>query len=162
MKEKKSKKNDRKIDFNAPSVVALGYSLGEKPADKVVNTTSCTPKSGSTKKGSTESGSTNIGTTKNNVSVAGHTFGSRPIPSVNLKQANGTESRGRPFYRNAIVGYLNSAIGDNESAEIKLSVMRKELGINEKTLFNHLKALRDTEFEFTRLIYGTRVRKLNK
>ena len=157
MKEKNAqKKNRRKIDFNAPSVEALGYAISEKPADKVVNTTSCIPKSSNAEKGSAECGITNIGTTKNNVSVAGHTFGSKPIPSVNLKQANGTESRGRPFYRNAIVGYLNSAIGDNESAEIKLTVMRKELGINEKTLFNHLKALRDTEFEFTRLIYGTR------
>jgi hypothetical protein len=55
--------------------------------------------------------------------------------------------------------YLYAALGENDRTEIKLSVMGQELGINPKTLYKHLKTLRNTEFSITKLQYATEIRK---
>jgi hypothetical protein len=54
--------------------------------------------------------------------------------------------------------YLYAALGDNDRTEIKLSVMGQELG-NPKTLYKHLKTLRNTEFSITKLQCAIKIRK---
>jgi hypothetical protein len=55
--------------------------------------------------------------------------------------------------------YLYAALGDDDRAEIKISVMGSELGINPKTLYKHLRTLRNTEFTITKLQYATEIKR---
>jgi hypothetical protein len=62
-------------------------------------------------------------------------------------------------YVKLIRDYLNAALGNKERAEIKLSVMVQELGINPKTLYKHLLTLRVTEFTIKKLRYSTEIKR---
>lgn len=88
---------------------------------------------------------------------------SRPITGF------GSSTSGTSVSSNAVCGntaifnmireYLNRALGDSPRAEIKLSSMQKELGINPKTLYKHLRVLRETDFTITKLQYGTEIKR---
>jgi predicted GTPase len=67
--------------------------------------------------------------------------------------------RRESVYRKMIRDYLNRALGDNESVVIKLLDMKNNLEITDKTLYGHLKVLRQTEFEIKKLRYGTEVKR---
>jgi hypothetical protein len=67
--------------------------------------------------------------------------------------------RRESLYRKMIRDYLSRALGTQESVVIKLSQMKEDLEITEKTLYFHLKVLRQTEFEIKKLRYGTEVKR---
>jgi hypothetical protein len=59
--------------------------------------------------------------------------------------------------RQAIIDYFNAALQDKPSVVLTLSKMRSDIGMNQKTLFKHLKSLRQTHFILKNLGYGTEV-----
>jgi predicted ArsR family transcriptional regulator len=67
--------------------------------------------------------------------------------------------KSRPLHFRIVRDYLYAALGDADRVEIKLSVMGEELGISPKTLYKHLKTLRETEFILTKLQFSTEIRR---
>jgi DNA-binding transcriptional ArsR family regulator len=67
--------------------------------------------------------------------------------------------RRESVYRRLIRDYLNKALGDEERVEIKLSDMGRALDISDKTIYSHLKVLRQTEFVIKKLRYSTEIRR---
>jgi hypothetical protein len=73
------------------------------------------------------------------------------------KKSNGVELKQFRDCRQAIIDYLNAALQDKPSVVLTLSKMRSDIGMNQKTLFKHLKSLRQTHFTLKNLGYGTEV-----
>jgi hypothetical protein len=59
------------------------------------------------------------------------------------------------LYRRAIREYLERALGDQESVEIKISQMQQDLGISIITVYKHLGVLRKTDYEIKKLQFST-------
>jgi hypothetical protein len=55
--------------------------------------------------------------------------------------------------------YLYDLLKDKDCAFFKISQMTQDLGINPKTIFKHLKVLRQSEFEIKREQFGTIIKK---
>jgi hypothetical protein len=149
----------RKIDFSGPSLEDLG--LENKNDEKAKNGTG---KKGITKNGNTKNikrintpqepesnldMTTAIAGSNNENTINGNTV----VANTALKKTRKT------VYPKLIRDYLNAALGDNERVEIKLSVMENDLDINPKTLYKHLKILRETEFYITKLQYCTEIKR---
>ena len=103
-------------------------------------------------KGSANIGDADKGITEKGIVVDGITNNSVTNNSNTKKTYNKVQFK-------LVRDYLYAALGDNERVEIKLSVMGQELGINPKTLYKHLKTLRETEFILTKLQYCTEIRR---
>jgi hypothetical protein len=61
--------------------------------------------------------------------------------------------------RNAIREYLYNALGNQESAFIRLADISENLNINMNTLYRHLKVLRETDFMLKKVFNGTEIRR---
>ena len=61
-----------------------------------------------------------------------------------------------------IRNYIETALGGKDRTEIKISEMINELGINPKTVYKHLKTLRNTEYILTQLQYSTEITRPRK
>jgi hypothetical protein len=158
-KQTASTKKKRVIDFTGVTVEDLGFLTEKKPVAMI----------GDAKDGNTKVGNTKIGSAAYSKTKDGHTANS-PIAEKPADDAVSFDARGihnskqtrRSLHLTIIRDYLNRALGDKDRAEIKLSEMQRELDINPKTLFRHLKTLRNTEFEINRMMYGTELKRLRK
>jgi hypothetical protein len=91
--------------------------------------------------------------------VEGKSTMTPPIAVNTQKMEYKVELKEFKDYKQAIIDYLNAALNDKPSVIVVLEQMRTDIGMNPKTLFKHLKALRQTHFTLTNLGYGTQVRK---
>ena len=159
----------RKIDFTGPSIQDLGLAINSPTSENAI----------------AEVGNSDIGITensnfeskrvesavpvvkKNRISQTGITgIGNTKISNSRKDNAiisNSTNGNTKRTYATVqfklIRDYLYAALDNNDRVEIKLSVMGEELGINIKTLYKHLKILRETEFFIKKLQYCTEIRK---
>ncbi|GHV48824.1 hypothetical protein FACS1894204_13260 [Synergistales bacterium] len=161
----------KKINFVGPSVQDLGIE-----DNGLGNANNGNANDGNTKYGITNNGIGNNTKTKNGNGI----IGNGSISNIKIGNAKNTNTKigntkigntkignttdtarcpGDSLYFRSIRDYLYAALGDSDRAEIKLSVMEKELGINSKTLYKHLKTLRETEFVLTKLQYATEIRR---
>ena len=148
----------RQIDFSGPSIKDLGIKIEEQNGNSNI---------GNTENGSSDSGKSKIRPANNGIKPKKHKSGTAKFGSTKNTNANiGTTEKmpsGKRTYKTVqftmIRDYLYKALGTADSVEIKLSEMCQELGINPKTMYGHLKTLRDTEFTLTKLQYGTEVRR---
>jgi hypothetical protein len=62
-------------------------------------------------------------------------------------------------YQQEIIDYLDKALGDKPRVVLTLTKMRADIGMNAKTLFKHLKTIRQTHFVLKNLGYATEVRR---
>jgi hypothetical protein len=171
-------KRQRQIDFIGPSVQDLGLvtnngitnkgncknSKDENERDETTPTAKenkndnygITDNSNSAFT-NTERGNVNTGSTmKSTPTIANTVDSAANVPNTN----KGNTKKGYNTVQFKLIrDNLNAALGDNERVEIKLSVMGQELGINPKTLYKHLKTLRETEFYITKLQYSTEIRR---
>ena len=129
----------RQINFTGPSIQDLGIETEH----------------GNTNIGNSKNGNAKNGTTKKEIKTPEPLEIKKEIGSTN----NGTTKKYNTVQFKLIRDYLYAALGNADRIEIKLSVMCQELGINPKTLYKHLKTLRETEFVITKLQYGTEIRK---
>lgn len=140
----------RRINFAGPSIEELGieiekefgnaeYGNSKSGITNIGNAKNkkATPKPARIKQGVNKDGNTDIAITENELPK-------RVYSTVQFKM---------------IRDYLYTVLGDADSVEIKLSEMQKELEINPKTLYKHLKTLRETEFIITKLQYGTEIKR---
>lgn len=143
----------RQIDFTGPSIHDLDIDLGEK--QKELNngiSENGNAKPGNRKSGNAKNGTTKIKENKNNATKDGNT-------NIGIAENQPSKRTYNTVQFTMIRNYLYKALGSADRAEIKLSVMSDELGINPKTLYKHLKTLRETEFIITKLQYGTEIKR---
>jgi hypothetical protein len=181
-------KMQRQIDFIGPSVLDLGLVANSGITNKGNSKNSIDEiEKGETAPSAKEDKNDNMGITVNSNSTftnaeganvnSGNTIKSIPtfantvdsttnvsntnIGNAHISNANkGNTKKGYNTVQFKLIrDYLNAALGDNERVEIKLSIMGQELGINPKTLYKHLKKLRETEFYITKLQYSTEIRR---
>ena len=159
----------RKIDFTGPSVEDLGLALNNSTSENTI----------------TEVGNSIIGITDNTNIKSKRVKSAAPVVKNNNISQTGIFSIGNAIISNSEKGnavisnstngntkrtyntvqfklirdYLYAALGNNDRAEIKLSVMGEELSINPKTLYKHLKTLRETEFILKKHQYCTEIRR---
>jgi hypothetical protein len=139
-------KKIRQIDFTGPSVQDLGLATNRGiTANGITGFTNA------------EGASVNTGNSMKSIPAIAITVDSTANSSNSSK---GNTNKGYSTLQFKLIrDYLNAALGDNERVEIKLSVMGQELGVNPKTLYKHLKTLRETEFYITKLQYSTEIRR---
>jgi hypothetical protein len=151
----------RQIDFAGPSVKDLGIDIVDEKGISNI---------GNTNIGNTNHGNSENGNSKNETAKIKPPFESEMNAEREVKYENGITNNGNSksgitsknyhtVQARMVRDYLYKALGDTERAEIKLSIMCQELGINPKTLYKHLKPLRENEFIITKLQYGTEIRK---
>jgi hypothetical protein len=143
----------RQIDFTGPSIQDLGIEVKHN---------------GNTQKSTTDNGIAEIEKCKSTISDNRTIVENSEIKHGITNNSNATigntiNSPNKRIYNTVqfkmIRDYLYAALGNSDRAEIKLSVMTQELGINSKTLYKHLKNLRETEFVVTKLQYSTEIRR---
>jgi hypothetical protein len=139
-------KKIRQIDFTGPSVQDLGLASNR---GITVN--------GNTVFTNADGANADNGSSMKSIPAIAITVDS--VANFNNTSKGNTKKGYSTLQFKLIRDYLNAALGDNERVEIKLSVMGQELGINPKTLYKHLKTLRETEFYITKLQYGTEIRR---
>jgi biotin operon repressor len=132
-----------KIDWDGPSAAEL--------IDFVSNNS---PNSPEDNHGNTNNTIASNGTTNNSPS------GEESITLSSTSEPVTTTVQGKSsVYLRLIRQYLYDLLKDKDCAFFKISHMTQELGINQKTVFKHLKILRQSEFEIKREQFGTIVKK---
>ena len=140
----------RQINFIGPSIQELGLENNN----------------GITNIAITQKGNTNIYNTQGNYKkIENEEENAQEINNGNtiITNAINGDAKDKRAYNTVqfrlIRDYLYSALGNNDQVKIKLSVMGQELGINVKTLYKHLKMLRETEFFITKQQYCTQIKR---
>jgi hypothetical protein len=163
----------KKINFTGPSVKDLGIVHD----DSIIvnsNTDISNTKNSNTILSNTDSINKNIIAESNSAeipeevvikkdTITGNTNNNRATKNSNTKNkltnnSNTTIIEKSAYFR-LIRNYLYGALANNNSVEIKLSDMQKELGIHPNTLYKHLKTLRESEFIITKRRYSTEVKR---
>ena len=144
-------KKQRQIDFIGPSVQDLGLANTNGITNNGITA------SNNSAFTNAEGANANSGTTMKSIPPIANAVDN----AANISNTNKgiTKKSYNTVQFKLIRNYLNAALGDNERVEIKLSIMGQELGINPKTLYKHLKTLRETEFYITKLQYCTEIRR---
>jgi len=154
-KNKPTQKKKRDMRVDGPSLADLGFNLDNKTDNavsesKIVNDKNDDTNIGNAKDGTTENDNTKVGNTN--------------INNTNVKPVRGKSAitARRSLHLAIIRDALNKALGNSQRVEIKLCDMQRDLDINPKTFYRHLKKFRKTDFEIKRLIYGTELKRLKK
>jgi len=148
----------RQIDFIGPSVQDLGIETNNNGKAKNSNS-----KNSNANKGNTEMKTQNIlapNDESEDIDIDNHSNANIGITRKTNSENDIIKKSYNTVQFKMIRDYLYAAIGDSDRAEIKLSVMGQELGINPKTLYKHLKTLRGTEFIITKLQYSTEIKRV--